>query len=141
MIENNLLDRAQSPHLTTAGQPGFWGESITSANLVIRNNTFIEGGMDGQGKTGAAIEITAPGELAAAECVEHIRFENNKILRSGGPAILVRTARDIQLKDNRIDGINQVAVPGRAPAKAAIVVEDSANVTENGNRITPQEAV
>lgn len=141
VIENNLLDRAQSPHLTTAGQPGFWGESITSANLVIRNNTFIEGGMDGQGKTGAAIEITAPGELAAAECVEHIRFENNKILRSGGPAILVRTARDIQLKDNRIDGINQVAVPGRAPAKAAIVVEDSANVTENGNRITPQEAV
>jgi len=41
------------------------------------------------------------------------------------------------LKDNRIDGINQVAVPGRAPVKAAIVVEDSADVTENGNRITP----
>ena len=137
MIENNVLDRAQGPHLTTAGQPGFWGESITSADLVIRNNTFIEGGVDCQGKTGAAIEISSPGDLATAECVEDIRFENNRILRSGGPAVLVRAARNIQVKKNRIEGFNRVSVPGRAPAATAIVVEDSADVVNESNQITP----
>ena len=42
IIENNVIARCLGPGLTTGGQPGFWGESVTSKNLKINNNSFIE---------------------------------------------------------------------------------------------------
>lgn len=129
VIENNTLDRAQGPHLTTAGQPGYWGESVTSSSLIVRGNTFLEGNMDSQSRFVSTIEITAPGPAGAAETAENIVLEHNRILKSGGAAIQVRNARNIQVKNNEIGEINLVRSPNRKSAGKAVLVSDSENVT------------
>jgi hypothetical protein len=88
------------PGLTTAGQPRFWREALTSKNLVVRNNSFVECGLVGAGRQPGTVELTAPGTLALGEPARKIEFTGNLISRPGIMGLHLNNCRDITVTGN-----------------------------------------
>lgn len=136
VIENNVVDRCLGPGLTTAGQPGFWGEAVTSANLKIIGNTFSECSIGGMGRkhVRAAVMITAPGTLATAETAADIVLSGNKIIRPGDNAMFLDNCVDITIKNNVFQEVGVNPPSNNDPLSSPILTGATKNVQFTGNK-------
>ncbi len=102
VIENNNISYTTGQGLTLAGQPGFWGESTNSQNVVIRNNVFKDCGRCGGN---AAVVMKVEGDPEQAEPITNILFENNKIINPRGSGIELAGCLNVKIIGNLISGL------------------------------------
>lgn len=136
VIENNIIARCLGPGLTTAGQPGFWGEAVTSRKLKVTGNSFIECGIAGPGvnRLRAAVEITAPGELATGYLTSGIVFADNRIVRPGDCGIYLNNCTDITVRDNTFEEVGVKAPANGTNSAAPILTGDIGKVKIENNK-------
>lgn len=101
-IENNNISYTTGPSLTLAGQPGYWGESTNSQDVIIRNNVFKNSGRFGGN---AAVVMVVEGNPEKAEPIKNIVFENNKIINPRGSGIELAGCENIKIINNTITGL------------------------------------
>ena len=135
LIIDNKLSLTVGTMLTTAGQPGFWGESVTSRNMVVRNNDFIEGCFDSSLKHKAVLTVSSPGDLKTADLAGNIVIENNRIIRPGAAAIELNVCEDVTFSNNTISQLGYLP-PVKPDYKVpAIIMGQTRNVVIKGNKI------
>ncbi len=102
LIEDNQISYTTGPSLTLGGQPGFWGESTNSRNIVIRNNIFKDSGLFGGN---AAVVLTVEGDPELADPIRDITFTGNQIINPRGSGLELSGCENILIKDNELSGL------------------------------------
>ena len=128
VIENNIVKRCLGPGLTTGGQPGFWGEAVTSKNLKVYNNSFVECAIGGGNKLPAAVMFNAPGTIGKAEAATNIVFSGNKIIRPGYSAMLLKVCENVEVKNNTFSEIGLVPAYDGNKKIPPILIQGAENI-------------
>ncbi len=135
VIENNDISLALGPLLSVCGQPGYWGEAVTSSNLIVRNNVFSEGCLGARNRHPGVVEITAPGTLPGAQAASNIKFTGNRIIRPGAAAIYLNVCRNIIVSGNTIIGLGTIPDATGKGNIPAIIQGQTENVSISNNKI------
>lgn len=135
VIENNDISLALGPLLSVTGQPGYWGEAVTSENLVVKNNVFAEGCLGARNRHPGVIEITAPGEMPGSEVAENIKFINNRIVNPGAAGIYLNNCKDIIIENNTIVGLGVIPEANGKGDIPAIIQGATENVKISNNKV------
>lgn len=101
-IERNQISWCAGWGLTLAGQPGYWGESTHSKNVMVQGNSFKDTCIFRNGNP-AAILVTGPNNTGNDKHIQDIKIVDNKIIRPGGNGILVEKANDVIVNSNTIE--------------------------------------
>jgi polygalacturonase len=102
-----------------------WWESISSRDVIIRNNKFIDGKFE-PGYLHGVIEFHTMSQTAPAGVYRRITIADNIFLGSAGNIIKIGSADDVDIINNIMDH----------PEEEAILLYNSRNIRITGNRLT-----
>jgi len=102
-----------------------WWESISSRDVIIRNNKFIDGKFE-PGYLHGVIEFHTMSQTAPAGVYRRITIADNIFLGSAGNIIKIGSADDVDIINNIMDH----------PEEEAILLYNSRNIRIKGNRLT-----
>jgi parallel beta-helix repeat protein len=102
-----------------------WWESISSRDVIIRNNRFIDSKFD-PGYLHGVIESHTMSQTAPAGVYRRITIANNIFLGSVGNIIKIGSADDVNIINNIMDH----------PEEEAILLYNSRNIRITGNKLT-----
>jgi parallel beta-helix repeat protein len=102
-----------------------WWESISSRDVIIRNNRFIDSKFE-PGYLHGVIEFHTMSQTTPAGVYRGIIIANNLFLGSAGNIIKIGSADDVDITDNIMDH----------PGEEAIFLYNSSNIRINGNKLT-----
>jgi parallel beta-helix repeat protein len=102
-----------------------WWESISSRDVIIRNNRFIDSKFE-PGYLHGIIEFHTMSQTAPAGVYRRITIANNLFLGSAGNIIKIGSADDVNIINNVMDH----------PEEEAIFLYNSRNIRITGNRLT-----
>jgi parallel beta-helix repeat protein len=102
-----------------------WWESISSRDVIIRNNRFIDGKFE-PGYLHGVIEFHTMSQTAPAGVYRRISIANNIFLGSAGNIIKIGSADDVSIVNNIMDH----------PEEEAIFLYNSSNIRISGNKLT-----
>ena len=143
LVEGNTLEDIKQAAISLGPEYTFFREAGWVRDVTVRNNTIRRVGFDPimhlpQTHVPGAISVFHRGETPAAPRPkmrnESIRIVGNTIGETGGPAIHIAQARDVEVRGNRIGSTNLVGKPGTGSlqgltADKPVVVEHSEAVT------------
>ena len=102
-----------------------WWEAISSRDIIIRNNRFIDSKFD-PGYLHGVIEFHTMSQTAPAGVYRRITIENNVFLGSVGNIIKIGSADGVDIINNIMD----------QPEEEAILLYNSRNIRISGNKLT-----
>jgi polygalacturonase len=102
-----------------------WWESISSRDVIICNNRFIDGKFE-SGYLHGVIEFHTMSRTAPAGVYSRITISNNVFLGSEGSIIKIGSADDVNIINNIMD----------YPKEAAVLLYNSSNIHISGNKLT-----
>ena len=102
-----------------------WWESISSRDVIIRNNRFIDSKFE-PGYLHGVIEFHTMSQTAPAGVYRGITIANNIFLGSAGNIIKIGSADDVDIINNIMDH----------PEEEAIFLYNSSNIRITGNKLT-----
>jgi parallel beta-helix repeat protein len=102
-----------------------WWESISSRDVIIRSNRFVDSKFE-PGYLHGVIEFHTMSQTAPAGVYRRITIANNIFLGSVGNIIKIGSADDVDITDNIMDH----------PAEEAIYLYNSSNIRITGNKLT-----
>jgi len=102
-----------------------WWESISSRDVIIRNNRFIDSKFE-PGYLHGIIEFHTMSQTAPAGVYRRITIANNVFLGSTGNIIKIGSADDVAIINNIMDH----------PEEEAIFLYNSENIRITGNKLT-----
>ncbi|MFC1582600.1 right-handed parallel beta-helix repeat-containing protein [Planctomycetota bacterium] len=137
LIENNRYEGCTGAALHITCDLDYWLESIATRDITIRGNTF-ENCNYGAAMMNGVIMVFAhvPGGLfSPAGAHRGLIIEDNIIRDSDNSGMCIISADDVIIRNNTIDRVGKN--PTRTSGKAAIYLENAANVRIYGNKVTP----
>ncbi|HAI10541.1 MAG TPA: hypothetical protein DCM28_02475 [Phycisphaerales bacterium] len=145
MIQDCLLKNTMGSGISLGGQPHYWGEGPYVTHAQVINNTFIDTNIGSRpDETGeyASLHIRTGGDYTTSYIQHDITVANNRILDSGGSAIIIRGIDELTLADNVIDNYVRFEEPissldsSVAGTGFGIVVDQCRGVTFKNNFLT-----
>lgn len=139
LIEDNVIERDFVGRGITLGIGWYpWYEGPAAQDVAIRGNTFI-GPHRTYGKVWSNIasiclDARSPDGKLSKGLIQRIRIENNRFSNPSVPAIAVRSARDVTIKDNVIECLP--AAERAFDSYSSVVIDESEGVVISGLKVT-----
>jgi len=136
LVENNTFANISGGGVLVTTDVGEWFESISSRDVVIRNNKFV-GNNFAKMRTDGDIAAVAfvKNNYGSAGVFQNLTIENNFIANTGNAGIFIYSADGVQIRNNLIykSGIDA----SHAQTNSGIGLSNSANIVLNGNDVVP----
>ena len=135
IIENNTFANLSDGGILVTADANNWYESITSQDLIIRNNKFLKNNY-AVGNTYGDIAISSYGEnynLASCGTLKNFLIENNFFANGANGAVFANSVSDLTIKNNCV--YNMGLQPKAKSANVGFSISYCDDVKVSNNRI------
>jgi hypothetical protein len=135
LVENNVFANISDAGVLITSDSNDWYESISSRDVVIRNNKFIRNnyGLGGSQGDITIISFGKDNNLGSSETQKNITIENNFIANSANSGIAINSASEVNVEHNFIYRV--ALLPKIASYNSGIYLSNCEDVTFTKNKI------
>jgi nitrous oxidase accessory protein NosD len=139
LVEGNTIDGSSISGIVLSPEL-WWNEACYSRNVIIRNN-IVRNLPDNPRSSGAIIVGAATDRYTPGYGHKHIVLENNQIQNVNVVNLLITSAEDVAVRNNRFVNAQQVASSPRGAALgedagALVYITEAKDVRIEGNTVS-----